>query len=247
MRHIKNYKNYLFILPFVSCLCGYLLVGKLLQPTVFHTPSIIGKNILPAISTLSKHNLNIRIIDYKQDPDLPEGTILSQKPQSGRKIKPHQSVYVVLSKKPYRIPCPLLVGKDISSITQMLTNKNIRNKSYYLPSNHPENHCIAQYPSPSTELKKNNIITYLSQAYKKPVVLPDFRNKKLSKVRNFIKNYKNISVEIINSKNSHICDDNYTVTDQRPLAGSIVNLHREKKLLVHLKVTSQNPASQNHT
>jgi len=236
-------QQYFWIIPFISFLGGYLLLGSLFQPKEFETPAIVGKQLLNAVSVLSDHKLNIRFLAQKEESDLPQGTILSQKPLSGRKIKANQSVYVVISKKPPKIPCPALLGKPLNTLLKELEQKNIRNKSYFLPSNHPKNNCIAQYPCPLTPLKGKNVITYVSDGNKKPVILPDFKHKKIVQVVEFLKKYAPyIKVEMIHSPRCelhHMCDQNCIVSDQRPLAGSIVKLDGKNPIKVHLKIVKK--------
>jgi len=236
-------KQYLWIIPFISFLCGYLIFGKLFEPKVFDTPAIVGKKLLEAVTILSDHKLNIRFIAQKEDPDLPTGTILSQKPLAGRKIKPNQAVFVVVSTKPPKTPCPTLINRSLDSITKILEKENIRNKSYFLPSNHPQNNCIAQYPSPTTPLKENNVITYLSHGNKKPVILPKFKYQNLTDITEFLQKWSEyIDFDILNYSQKNLSElehENYVIIDQRPLAGSIVNLDPKKKLKIHLKIAKK--------
>jgi len=207
------------------------------QTRKISAPTIVGKKLLEAIAELSDHNLNVRIITQKEDPDLPQGTILSQTPKAGMSIKPNNSIYVVISKKPHKILCPMLINKKMNDIFQDLKEKNIRNKSYLLPSNCPISSCIAQFPSAGKMLKKNNVITYISFGNKKPVLVPNFKNKKLDDVLEFLNNYP-IEAEVFNSaryikKSTH---DDFIVVNQKPLAGSIVNLDKNKPMLLQLKI-----------
>jgi len=182
----------------------------------------------------------MKILTQKEEPDLPQGTILSQTPKSGSQIKPNNNIYVVVSKKPYRTTCPYLINTKKDDLTRKLGEKNIRNKSYLVPSNSPANSCIAQFPSPGTFLKKNNIITYLSSGNKKPVLLPNFRNKNLKEILDFLENY-NVKTEVIYTNKYRygtIHDGSYIVIDQRPLAGSIVTLDKEKQFFIQLQVQS---------
>ena len=249
-------KNCLWILPFFSFACGYLLLEKLVQKKSIPVPAIVGKHLLDATCILSDHNLHLKILAKKEDPDLQHGTILSQTPQPGKQIKPQQSVFVVLSEKLPKIASPHFLHKDLNSIQKTVGKLEIRNKSYFLPSSkHPQNCCIAQSPSPEILIKKRNMITYLAEKQQKPVILPDFKHKKLATIIDFLKNY-NVDIAIIRADSTHeheplesfmnnfdnfnnnnnIISKNYIVTDQRPLAGSIVTLSDEKKLSLHFKV-----------
>lgn len=202
---IKNYnfKNYLWTIPFLSFLLGYFTIQQIFQPKSFNTPAIVGKKLQEAISILSKNQLNIKFISEKEDSDLPHGTILSQKPVPGLKITPNQSVYVTISKKPDRSACPEFFNKNISDITQTLKNKNLRSKSYYVPSNLPNNSCVAQYPSPENSVKDTCVITYISKGNRKPVIFPNFKNKYLPEVLEFLKN-NHIKAEIIYTNKSGV-------------------------------------------
>lgn len=197
--HFKSYvKNYLWVIPFVSFLLGYLTIQLIFQPKSFKTPSIVGKNLQDAISILSKNQLNIKFIAEKEDSELPHGTILSQKPISGLAIRPNQSVYVTISKKPDKNQCPNLLNKKSEEISRILQNKKLQNRVYYLQSHHPKNSCIAQYPVPDSEIKNGIVTTYICNGQKKPVLFPDFKGKKLDRVLEFLKN-NGIKAEVIDA------------------------------------------------
>jgi len=236
---VMSLKNYLFILPFLCFISGYLLIGNIVQKKTFITPSIVGKQVLKAASILSDANLNMRILHKKEELDLPDGTILSQTPKSGHTIKQNQSVFVVMSQKPPRTPAPRFVGKKLKTILQDVSKKNIRNRSYFFNSKHPTNSCIAQYPSPATLLKQNNVITYIAKEDKRCVLLPDFKGKSLQRVTDFLNRY-NITIEITYSS-KYAWDrseetGNEIIIDQRPLAGSIVRFDNQNPITIHLKV-----------
>lgn len=235
---MQQIKNYLWLIPFLSFLSGYAFFSHLYKINEIKTPNIVGVQLPQAIVELSNKNLNLRILAKKQDPDLPSGTILSQTPRGGQKIKPNQSVFIVTSEKPPKIPAPMLVNKNIETITKQLEHNNIRNKSYYLPGNQPVNSCIAQFPPPGTLLKWNNVITYVCQGNQKPVILPNFKNKTVTAVKEFLKHY-HVKIDWMHTPEcdaDHTCDQHCIVTDQRPLAGSIITLDYEKPLTLHLQV-----------
>jgi len=237
-----RYKTIIWILPFLSFSLGYIAVGRLFKPKEFETPSIVGKQLIDAVSILSQQNLNIRFLAEKEDADIPHGTILTQSPQPGRKIKANQSIFTVISKKPTQIPCPRVINIHIDVIAQTLAAKKIRNKNYFLPSIYPHNNCIAQFPSPGIMLKKNNIITYISAGNKKPILLPNFKGKNIVEVVEFLNKYNGIKPEIIHTPSHdliHYYDETCSVIDQRPLAGSIISIDSKKPILLHLKASSK--------
>ena len=233
-----NIKQYFWIAPFLSFLAGYLVLHRISHVNSFKTPALVGQSLQPAIATLSAHNLNVRLITQKEDPDLPQGTILSQTPRAGHVIKPHQAVYIVISKKPQRIAAPLLINKSHTAINKELDALGIRNKTYYLTSNRPCHSCIAQLPAAGIQLEDNKITTYLSWGNDRPVLIPNLKGKSAPDVIEFLQQY-NISPEIIHitkQHETHMCDTKCTIVDQRPLAGSIITLNAHKAPLIQLQV-----------
>jgi len=232
-------QNYLWTLPFLSFLAGYLVLQQFSRVEKLEAPNIVGRQLQEAVAELSAHNLNIRFIAQKNDPDLPEGTILSQTPAAGQQIKPHQAIHVLISKSPHKIAAPLLVGKPEQVIKQQLSALGIRSTFHRLASNRPFNTCIAQLPTAGTQLEKDKVTVYLSAGSKKPILLPDLKGKTVPKVAEFLQRY-NVQMELVHTKpenQDHQCDQNCVITDQRPLAGSIVILSEEKPLVLHLQVS----------
>lgn len=203
-------------------------------------PSLVGKQLQDAVAELSAYNLNIRLIDQKEDPDLPQGTILSQTPAVGQKIKPHQAIHVVISKQQEKKLCPALVKKTAHEIHTELHSLKIRNKNYFMPSAQPINHCIAQFPSAGSVLDEPRIITYLSAGNNKPVLMPNLKGKTGAQATEFFRHHtETTKLDLIHSSpqlSDHICNDQCIIVDQRPLAGSIERLDANKPLLVQLQV-----------
>jgi len=237
-----SFKKFFWILPFLSFLFGYVLFERIFHKPYIAAPSITGKRLLQAICLLSDNNLSLKIIGKKEDSDLPSGTILNQTPIAGRHIKPQQAIFVVISEKPQKIPSPHLISKHKDDIENIVEKLHIRNKNHFFQSNkHPKNTCIAQTPTPQALMKRKNIITYIANNTKKPVILPNFIDKKITDIMDFLQHY-NIHIDIIHTtkcEDNHCCDEQCIITDQRPLAGSIVTLDDNKKLSVHLQVKQQ--------
>lgn len=231
-------QNYLWAVPFFCFIAGYLFLQWMSKVQHLEAPALVGKQLQDAVAQLSRKNLNIRLIAQKEDPDLPGGTILSQSPAAGQKIKPHQAIHAVISKKPEKISAPNLLNKSQETLDRELKALGIRSKIHFLPSNRPANSCIAQYPAPGQPIEENRITIYLSSDNQKQVLVPDFRQQPACEVLEFLQQY-NTKVELSHAshrQNDHKCGQNCLVIDQRPLAGSLITLSPEKPLLVQLKV-----------
>jgi beta-lactam-binding protein with PASTA domain len=225
----------LWALPFFCFLSGYFLLSQFLYIPSIETPSLIGKNINYAAQVLSERNLNLRIIAQKEDTDLPDGTIISQIPAKQQKVKPQQSVFCVISCHAQSIQVPNLLKQSTQQVNELIKKEKIKNKSYWLTSRQPENTCIGQIPSAQELLTQQAMTTYFSAGNKKTVLFPSLKNKSVYDVRDFLKkNNIEYTVQHIGQINAHHACDNCFVKDQKPLAGSLVDL--SKPLQVQLQV-----------
>ena len=219
----KIIKPYLWILPFFCFFIGYFGISFLCRNDEINAPNIIGKHIHKAASILASSNLSIRIIKDKEDPSLDQGTILNQEPKPGRKIRPNQTVFVIVSKTPDPIQAPNLIGKSKDDTDKKLKKDNIRSKTYWVESEQENGKCITQIPAPTEPLPDRKIILYRSSGNNKHIIFPDLRGKLAKDVLEFLHD-NNIETKIVHSE--HV-DDDHTCTDcivehQKPLPGSLI-------------------------
>ncbi len=227
-------KKLLFLLPFTSFIAGYLLIQMIFTTKELYVPTLIGKNLPQACEILSAQNLNIRILAHKEDPHVPPSTILNQTPQANERIKPHQSIYVVVSSHESTHHAPNFVQKSRKEIEDELKNIGIKQTVYYVPSPYPHDTCIAQSPRPGQLIEKNSITLYYAQQNNKPIVWPDFRGKQLSVAKELLETV-HIVPQIITSHNAVISDSSL-VLDQRPKAGTLLILDENKPICVQLSI-----------
>lgn len=229
--------NFLWTIPFLCFLGTYIALSFFFTKPTIHAPVLIGKQLSDAFSLLSAHNLNPRLLREQIDDDLPAGTILSQVPTAGQKIKPHQQIFITVSKKTKKLPAPQLVGKWYDRITEQLNTTGIKHKVYYLQSKKPKGSVIAQIPQAHTPLPNNRMILYVSDTNNKPIIFPDFTQQTVQQINQFLAAY-DIKPRIYHAraiKKDHECSS-CRVIEQRPLPGSIIDL--QKPLSVQLKVTT---------
>lgn len=235
---IKQLMRHLFwTLPFICFCAGYLTLSNLYHIEEIEAPALIGCTTEQALALLAQHNLNARLMHFKEDDLLPDGTIISQMPPNGQKIKPNQSIYIVVSKKPQKVKTPSCIGKALHEIEPTLTLHKIHAKKYYITSIYPQSSCFAQHPNPDQELQDNKIILYLSKGNTKPVIIPNLVKKPLDSVIEFLTRHS-MQPEISHYPQEgpdHTCVT-CSVVDQRPMAGSIMTLNPEKPLPIKLQV-----------
>ncbi len=234
MIHVNRF---LWFFPFVSFIASYAIFYYFLSPSSFETPCLIGKNLTNALQILSDHNLNARVLSQKEDSTLVPGTIINQIPVPARKIRAHQSVYLVISKLPPTKIVPDFHKKTKDEIERMAAENNILVSYHYFSHHYPAHSCIGQIPEPNQPLIDNRMIIYLSQdTSHKPIVLPSFKQRLVTEVQSFLDEHS-IKYTIIHAhpaEATHQCK-RCKVIDQKPLAGSLLDL--KKPFQVHLYVT----------
>lgn len=227
MKKIKL-KSLLWLLPFAVFLTGYFIFDFIFYESKIDVPSVVGKSLQDGVKILANSNLNIRIIAEKENNELPENTIITQKPDN-IKVKSHQTIFVTISKKEYP-KTPDYINQNIHDIIKDLNSKNIKYKIIELPNSATKDNCIAQVPKPELPLTENRMTIYISNGNKKLYIFPDLRGLQLDEVLEFLKLY-GITPQIRFDSLSPF--ESKRITDQRPLAGSIFNL---EKINVVLKV-----------
>jgi beta-lactam-binding protein with PASTA domain len=231
-----NIKNYLWLAPFFSFILGYYVMQQLFHIPESITPNLVGKQVHEILPLVTQHNLNIRLVDYKEEADLPEGIILNQTPTAGTTIKPNQPLFIVITKKPLATRAPHCIGINIDQLSHMLQTTDVRPRIYHLPHSYPEKMCFAQSPQPNESLEKNKLILYVSSGINKPIIWPNFIDLPLHQVIEFLDNYT-IEPQIINNSiHKQYANTEYIVKEQRPFAGTLLTLDVNKPLSVQLRV-----------
>ncbi len=201
-------------------------------------PDVIGKEVHTILPLITKHKLNLRLIDQIEETnsDIPEGIILNQTPAAGTKIKENQPLFIVTTKKPIPLRAPQCVGIQSKELCNQLHAQGINPRIYYVSHSYPENLCFAQSPQHNQPLEKNKLTLYISAGNNKPIIWPDFTNMPLQQVIDFLDNY-GIQPHIISDVPSiHLNNAQHIVIDQRPFAGTLLILDKNKPLSVQLRV-----------
>ncbi len=166
-------------------------MSALIHVPTIETPLLVGSTINDAIIQLSQLNLNAKVITQKIDPYCPTGTIISQTPKPGNKIKPNQSIFLVITKQPDKPIAPDICGLNIEQVKNILENQGLKAKFFHIYSQYPKNTCIAQWPNSHeffNQTKNNCLIVYVSGNQENIKILPDFRNQQINLVKEKLSN-----------------------------------------------------------
>jgi serine/threonine-protein kinase len=151
-------------------------------------PSVVNKDIIEARNKLEKVGLIIETED-KYSENTPKGMIISQKPESGKKVKKGRKIIVVVSLGTEMVNVPNLKGlssrdgemklKDVGlkfSIKQEIPHDNI-----------PAGKIISQFPAALTIVSKNTPVkVIISRGKETPVEVPDMIGKTLEDTKNLL-------------------------------------------------------------
>lgn len=227
---MKLLNNLLWTLPFLCFALGYQVLNQLYPTQVIATPNLVGLNLASALKITSNLKLNLRIISQQVDQDLPEDTILSQKPTHPF-IKTSQTLLIVVSQKPAAKITPNLCGLSKPEIATKLGTQNLNFKSYQLPNLAASTTCFAQYPVAGKDLKNEPIVTYFGNQDLNLVIMPTLTGLSLSDVKNLLTTY-DLRLIIRYLEPHSACQDypKNTIIEQKPIAGTIINLTQLKQV-----------------
>lgn len=232
---LDTLKTFFWVVPFIAFLSGYQLVRFFSHTEAIEVPSIVGMHIHDAIRILSADKLNVRILEEKNDPDAQEGIIISQAPSQGQKVKPHQSIFLVLTRRPPKLKAPSFYGLTVAQAQSQAKANSIELKLAFAENNYPKGTCFAQSISAGQELAEKSMTIYCSSGLTSERIFPNLIGKTVEEARSFLDQY-GATVSLVNlQQESKESTGNALIKEQRPLAGSIVDL--SKKLQVHLTIS----------
>jgi beta-lactam-binding protein with PASTA domain len=191
------------------------------------TPSLAGHRLQDVIPLLSSHQLNLRILEEVEDPLLPEGTVIKQKPEPDQVIKRQQAVGVVISRKPSALTAPHYSGLKLPDLLKEGSNTGIRVKYFPCESFYPKDECVAQYPSVGSEVQDKTVIAYISSGPTPLHIVPDFRGLTKNQVLEAV---VGLPAKIKFFPQEPIGNDQCKVITQKPLAGSFVDINHAFEL-----------------
>jgi len=230
--NIKFIQLYAWTVPFLSFIAGYGLFHHIFHLPYVKAPALIGKTLDQAMPLVTNCNLNLRLLHYKEDMNVAEGTILDQTPAAFQKIKPHQSLFIILAKKPPAARAPNTYHKTVDAVTAELATCGITPEIVYITGLYPYNQSIAQMPAVGHAVRDGRMLIYASDDSAEKVIWPLFVGKRVSDVKDFLVSH-GICMEVTHSYIQlahHTCTD-CIVVDQRPLPGSLINLNNSSHLL----------------
>ena len=228
--------RFFWITPFLSFILGYLFISIIFPKKEFIVPNLTGKSLQNSLYILSNKSLNLNMLKELVVKDLPEGTILSQVPAAGNKVKKNQNIFVTVSKKPKASKVPDFIDLDSKTINEQSSSLNISPRFYWLETLYPINKCFAQTPRPEQDLDDKKVILYLSKGLNSFYIIPNFKGCSFDSLNEYIDSEK-VNLDFY-AKNEKILTRNKKelfVAEQKPMPGSIVDLSKRLYLQVQVE------------
>lgn len=222
--------NYKFFIKIISLLISIFLFSFFMinwaMDSVIHmrkevvVPDIKGKSALTALKLLSEKGLSMQVSSFEFDSTVPVGTVLRQNPQAGISVREGRIIKVVFSQGGESVFVPNLVGMPIRNAELLLRQRQLvlGEVTERYSTKFEKGVVIYQQPQVDAQVSKNTYVNLIVSAGMPPegvILMPDFRQKKISDFNKWVDGLKNkVKYTIIEEKNTIFPKD--TIIEQFP-------------------------------
>ena len=148
-----------------------------LGPEMHPVPDLEGQELDFAKAALADLKLKVKQGAGVYSDVAPEGVVVSTNPKAGTKLKPGETVTLVLSKGRPPIDIPDVVGKNINEARQLLNAKGLKAVEESVESDQPRDTVISQTPKAGTGVEKNTDVKLQVSVGPPLVTMPDLNNQ----------------------------------------------------------------------
>lgn len=120
-------KSFIFLLIaiFVPALAGYIYFTSFTAIPETIVPDLSGIPLEEAFHKLEEADLSGRYAGSVFDMNFPEGQVVSQRPEAGKRVKIHRAVFVLTSSGKRRVLVPNLLGRPAIQAKAVLAAKGL--------------------------------------------------------------------------------------------------------------------------
>jgi len=155
----------LFFIFFIVALAAgvyvyYVYFNILPEVTV---PEVVGMSFSAAQEKLAQFNLRAKEAGEVYEPKYPEGYVVSQRPEAGRKVKVGRTINLLLSSRQKLVLVPNFLGRQISSSYALLATVGLQLGEIKKEKNLDleEGTILAQEPLPGEEVLTGSRVDFL--------------------------------------------------------------------------------------
>jgi serine/threonine-protein kinase len=134
-------------------IAGYLYIAYFNSLPETVVPDVVGAPQEIAVGNIEVAGLRARIAGSINEIKYPEGSVVSQRPEAGRRVKAGRVVSLMLSSGKRKTTAPNLLGRNYSQVGELLSAVGLRWGEVRAERNSdvPEGTIIAQEPLPGEE------------------------------------------------------------------------------------------------
>lgn len=217
----------------LSLLAGlYWSMGKLFVKEEVIVPDVVNLPVLKGKRMLADRNLKLQVDKEIHNNEIPKDNIINQDPLPDSVIKAGRNVKVTISKGPYLVKVPDVLGKNEVIADVRITNANlsIGEIDRVFSLEYPEGEIISQDPLPDKEVTEKTKVDLVISKGPEPsyVALPPFIGLELNEAQEKISTL-GFSLGEIKEEKSELYPLNFVINQepssgQEILQGSKINL-----------------------
>lgn len=221
--------------PLVGLLVGYLGAAWWFQGYTIKTPNLIGCKVIKSLRLASEYQLNISIIEEVVDQNVPPETVVNQYPRPGLKTRPHQTIFVTITKKPDILRAPDFLEKSWDDIVVVAKSMHLDVRQIFTPFLFTCNMCFAQVPEPGVEMIDRKMLVYVAQPTQSLFVVPSLIGLSIPAVKAVLSRVS-MGLEFLGGDNF---GDECSVRGHNPQPGSIINPVKQQHVQVYCSSSSR--------
>lgn len=153
---------------------GIIFYQNYMDVPIVEVPDVVGTDLKEAEKRASEVGLQfVTQNEGVHHPDIPEGSIISQYPVGGERVRQTRKVMITISKGPAIIKSPDLTGMTIREAEVLLDNQNLKfgKREFTYNENVAEGIIISQSPEPETEIGVDALINIIISQGPQPVMI----------------------------------------------------------------------------
>jgi serine/threonine-protein kinase len=239
MSRRRTFLNYV-IVPGIILIIAFLFIDSLFMPWVtrhgseFELPGIVGYEIEGAREILAMVDLDVEVTSEEYHPDKPTGTVLSQYPAAGTKVKSERTVKVTISIGQKDVVIPPLAGFSVrqAKLNIEAANLILGDIAWTFSDSLPERVVVFSYPASGTEIPIGSPVNLMVNrgSLSGIVFMPRLVGRSLEEAAAILDDL-NLKIGLV----THIRDENYlpeTVLEQSVEEATELDVGEEIYLIV---------------
>lgn len=162
----------------------YIYVNSLITVKEVEVPDLTNLSELQAKESLNELGFFMEVAERVNSMEVPDGNIISQIPKPSEKNKVTNPIKVVVSKGPYKVEVPKLIGQSYDRVKLILDREGLVEGDFKQEySEYPYGLVISQSINPGLEVDQGTIIDYVISFGPAKFIMKDYTGMNIDEVR----------------------------------------------------------------